>query len=61
MNHELWSVVIVVSLAGWIASTLLLIFKAFPEKGRFEVRPGMIWGGCVLMFFLAWTVGLVNA
>ncbi len=61
MSHEYWSIVVVLGLAGWIASMLMFIFKAFPQRDRFEKRPALIWGGCVIVFFAAWITGLLHA
>jgi hypothetical protein len=61
MSSDVWSVIVIVSLVGWITSTLLFIFKAFPAKDRFEIRPARVWGGCTLLFYALWVVGLVNA
>ena len=61
MSDGFWSLVVVASLMGWIASTLILIFKAFPERGRFVGREAGIWGTALLISFAIWIVALLNA
>jgi len=61
MTHEIWSVLLLAGLYGWIGSTLTFIFKAFPGRGRFESRPSRFWGACLLVCFGVWIAGLLNA
>ena len=61
MAHNIWSMVSLIGLAGWITSTLCLIFRAFPEKGRFLVRPALRWGGVLAVSYIVWIIGLINA
>jgi hypothetical protein len=59
--HDIWSMVIIAGMVVWIASTLCFIFRAFPARGQFEVRPAMKWGVVVLVSFAVWIAGLLNA
>jgi len=59
--HDIWSIVVVTALTGWIASTLGFIFRAFPARGQFEARPALIWGVLMVASFAVWIVGLLNA
>lgn len=61
MTHEIWSVILLIGLSGWIASTLVFIFKAFPSRDRFEPRPAMVWGARALVSFAVWILGLLQA
>jgi len=61
MTHEIWSVILLIGLFGWIGSTWLFIFRAFPGQGQFETRPAWIWGASVLVSFSIWIFGLLNA
>lgn len=61
MAHDIWSMVSLAGLAGWIVSTLLLIFKAFPERGQFAARPALQWGCGLALSYIVWIVGLLNA
>lgn len=61
MSDVFWSVVVVVGLIGWVASTLAFIFKSFPEVGRFDIQPARKWGVVVAVTFAVWIVGLLNA
>jgi len=61
MSHDIWSIVIIVSLICWITSTMFFIFKVFPGKDRFEIKAAKIWGVCVLFSFAFWVTGLLNA
>lgn len=59
--NEIWSIVTLAGLAGWVASTLILIFKAFPGRGVFERRPALRWGGVLVVAYIAWIVGMLHA
>jgi hypothetical protein len=61
VSDSFWSVVIILSLAGWVTSTLFFIFRVFPSKDHFEARQALVWGGCTIVFYALWVVGLVNA
>lgn len=61
MSDIIWSIILIVGLFGWVASTLVFIFKAFPELGRFEVQQARKWGLVVAVSFIVWIVGLLNA
>jgi len=61
MADEIWSVILLVGLIGWIGSTLAFIFRAFPARGRFEAGSARIWGACVIVFYCVWILGLLNA
>jgi len=50
-----------VGMAGWLFTTLIFIFKAFPGNGEFAVRPALIWGAVLLVFYIAWITGMLNA
>jgi len=59
--REAWAIVTIVGFAGWLSATLLLLFTAFPERGRFEKRPAMVWGSVLALFYAVWIAGLLNA
>ena len=59
--NELWSVVVVVGLLGWVGAALTFIFKAFPGRGRFLVRPALTWGMVLIVAYIVWIVGLLHA
>jgi hypothetical protein len=61
MSNDFWSIILLLGLFGWIASTLLFIFKAFPSREEFLGRHAVTWGGCVFVSFVIWIVGLLNA
>jgi hypothetical protein len=61
MSNDIWSIILLIGLAGWIASCLILAFKAFPQKGVFDSKSGMRWGGAALFSFFVWIIGMLNA
>jgi hypothetical protein len=61
VSNELWSVITLVGLLGWISFMLVFLFKAFPGRGLFEVRPARAWGLAVLISYSIWIVGMLNA
>jgi hypothetical protein len=61
MSNEIWSIVTLVGLLGWISAMLVFILKAFPGRDRFEARPARTWGIVVLISYGVWIVGMLNA
>jgi len=61
MSHDLWSIVLLIGAAGWIASSIFFMFKAFPERDIFNSASGMRWGGAVIVSFVVWIIGMLNA
>ncbi|QEM68898.1 hypothetical protein FO488_12515 [Geobacter sp. FeAm09] len=59
--NEAWGMVTIVGFAGWLAAALIFLFAAFPERGRFEKRPAMVWGGVLAVCYAVWVAGLLNA
>jgi hypothetical protein len=60
MVQDLWSVILITGLIGWLFSTIMLIFKAFPRKDVFIVSSGARWGAAALVSFFIWVVGMLN-
>lgn len=61
MSNNFWSIILLVGMLGWITSTLVFIFKAFPARSQFDVRPALKWGLVMGISFFVWIVGLLNA
>lgn len=61
MSHDIWSIVLLVGLAGWIASSIIMMFRAFPERDVFVPAAGIRWGGAAAVSFVVWVVGMLNA
>jgi|GEM_PF-1425622 len=61
MLHEGWAVVCQAGLWGWIASTTVLIVKAFPTRGAMNGKAAGLWGLAVVAFFSLWIMGMVMA
>lgn len=61
MMNTIWSAVMLIGLAGWICSALVFIFKAFPGRGQFLVRPALTWGGVLVASFVIWIAGMLHA
>jgi len=60
MNHDIWSVILITGLIGWLFSSIMLMLKAFPQKDVFVVSSGVRWGSVAVISFLVWIVGLLN-
>ena len=61
MARDLWSVVLITGLIGWIFSCIMLMFRAFPQKDIFVVSSGVRWGSATVVSFFIWVVGMLNA
>jgi len=59
--HDIWSIVVLLGLAGWITAALGLIYTAFPKYGEFNSRCARTWGIALLCFYGVWIAGMLNA
>jgi len=60
MTSDLWSVILIAGLVGWLFSSIMLIFKAFPRKDVFIVSSGARWGSASLISFFIWVIGMLK-
>jgi hypothetical protein len=61
MSNDIWSIILLFGLAGWVASSIMLAIDAFPQRGVFDKASGMRWGGVLLFSFCVWIIGMLNA
>lgn len=61
MANDLWSVVLIIGLAGWLFSCIMLMIKAFPQKDVFVASSGILWGLAGVVSFFIWIIGMLNA
>ncbi len=61
MVRELWSVILIAGLIGWISSSIMLMVKAFPQKDVFVVSSGIRWGVAGVISFFIWVIGMLKA
>ena len=61
MSHDIWSIILIAGLSGWVTSGIMLIWKAFPQRGIFNAAAGVRWGAAVVISFAAWIAGILNA
>lgn len=61
MSHEFWSIILIAGLGGWLTSAIMLIWKAFPQRGIFNAAAGVRWGAAVVVCFAVWVAGLLHA
>ena len=59
--HEIWSVILIVGVFGWLFSSIMLMLKAFPQKDVFVVTSGIRWGTASVISFFIWVIGMLNA
>lgn len=61
MLRDLWSVILIAGLIGWIFSCIMLLMKAFPRKDVFVASAGIRWGAAGVISFFIWVIGMLNA
>lgn len=61
MSHDVWSIVTLLGLTGWVGAMILLLLTAFPGRGRFEAGPARLWGGVLVLSYAVWVAGMLNA
>jgi len=59
--HDIWSIVLLLGLAGWITAALGLIFTAFPRRNEFNSGGAWKWGVVLICSYGIWIAGLLNA
>lgn len=61
MSDDFWSLILIFGLFGWIVSSIIFMFRAFPEKDVFSPVAGVRWGSAMIVSFAVWVVGMLNA
>ena len=61
MSHDVWSIILIAGLAGWITSGIMLIWRAFPERGVFNSAAGIRWGTAFVISCAVWVTGMLLA
>ncbi len=61
MMHEGWAIACVVGFWGWVLATVGFILKSFTSAGSFSGKVSTKWGGAVIIFYLVWFLGMLNA
>jgi hypothetical protein len=61
VSDDVWSIITLIGLSGWIFSAMVFLFRVFPGRGRFVAREARVWGAAVLASYGIWIVGMLNA
>lgn len=61
MAGTLWSIICVVGVWGFVICTIFFILRAFPARDRFEGNAALKWGAGMLLFFVVWVLGMMQA
>jgi len=61
MIREQWAVLAIVGFWGWVFCCIGFIWRGFPRQAVFVSRTAIRWGGGILVFFVLWFCGMVNA
>jgi|GEM_PF-714812 len=61
MLRDIWSVILITGLIGWLFSSIMLMLRAFPQKDVFVVSTGIRWGLAAVISLFIWVVGMLNA
>ena len=61
MINEQWALVTVIGFWGWVLATVWFIFRVFPARHIFVKRNALRCGGVILLFFIIWLLGMLNA
>lgn len=56
-----WSAVTEIGFFGWVGSALIFIFTFLKREGGLAKRRALLWGGCTIIFYFLWIVGMVRA
>ncbi len=59
--NEGWAVICVIGVWGWIISGIGFLLKAFPAKDSFDGKTAALWGGCFILFYALWVVGMISS
>jgi hypothetical protein len=61
VSDNVWSIITLIGLSGWLFSAIVFLFRAFPGRGLFEAREARVWGAAVLVSYGIWIAGMLNA
>ena len=61
MAHDVGAVITVAGLASWIWTTVVFLFRAFPERGVFDAPASRGWGAAAALSFAVWIAGMLIA
>jgi|PlaIllAssembly_1097288.scaffolds.fasta_scaffold478666_2 hypothetical protein len=56
-----WGVVAQIGFWGWMLGTVGYILTVFPHRGSFLIGASLRWGIPLLLCYLVWVVGMLNA
>jgi len=56
-----WAVATEVGFFGWVVSALVFIFTFLRKEGGLARGKALFWGGCILLFYALWVIGMVRA
>lgn len=59
--HDGWALLSQVGLWGWIGAVVGFILTSFGPGGTFDRRSAYRWGGCVILLFAVWIIGMSKA
>ena len=59
--HVGWSMLVAIGFLGWVGAVISFIWCVYTRHSMWAWRPGLLWGGCIAVFFAAWVVGMLLA
>jgi len=59
--NQLWTMICLAGLWGFVFATAGFILKAFPARGTFDGRRAWPWGVVLVVCFIVWMVGMMRA
>jgi hypothetical protein len=60
MNH-MWAAVVEIGFVGWVGSAVGFIFRAMDKNAKFIGKKALFWGSLILVFYIIWIIGSLNA
>ncbi|MDD2854503.1 MAG: hypothetical protein PHU01_03130 [Desulfuromonadaceae bacterium] len=61
MLSDIWGVLLITGLIGWLFSSIMLMLKAFPQKDLFLPSVAAKWGAAAAVSYFIWIAGMLNA
>jgi len=56
-----WAAATEIGFFGWVISALVFIFTFVRKGGGLAMGKALFWGGCILIFYVLWVIGMVRA
>jgi len=59
--NPFWATVAVLGFMGWVGSGFGLAYRAFPGDRGLKIKPAVLFGSLIVIFYALWIIGMMRA